>query len=145
MSSSTELIAAMEAAETYLYRFGCPILMLIGIIGCILNLIVFTQKNLRKNPCSIYFIAYNLANLTYIYSSLLALTMSIGYSIDPSSHNLAICHLRLYITVLFNCLTAFYLILAAIDRILITSPNALTRQRSTRRFAYVCIGIGTLF
>jgi hypothetical protein len=35
--------------------------------------------------------------------------------------------------------------LASIDRILITSPNALTRQRSTRRLAYTCIISVTLF
>jgi hypothetical protein len=35
--------------------------------------------------------------------------------------------------------------LASIDRILITSRNALTRQRSTRRLAYICIIIVTLF
>jgi hypothetical protein len=71
--------------------------------------------------------------------------LGIGYEIDPSAYNLGICHLRLYITILFNCLSPFYLILAAIDRILITSPNALTRQKSTRRLAYACLGGGTLF
>jgi hypothetical protein len=37
------------------------------------------------------------------------------------------------------------LILAAVDRILVTSLNALTRQRSTLRLAYICIIGGTLF
>jgi hypothetical protein len=145
MTSSDDSLAVLKSAELYLYQVGGPILMFIGTIGCLLNLSVFTQKNLRKNPCSIYFIAYNLANFIYIYSSLLSLTLGIGYEIDPSAYNLGICHLRLYITILFNCLSPFYLILAAIDRILITSPNALTRQKSTRRLAYACLGGGTLF
>jgi hypothetical protein len=145
MSSLTDTIATLNSAQKYLYQFACPILMLIGTVGCILNLIVFTQKNLRKNPCSIYFIAYNIANFVYIYSSLLALTLSIGYNLDASKYNLVACRLRLYTNVLSNCLSAFYLILASIDRILVSSPNALTRQRSTQRFAYLCIFIGTLF
>jgi hypothetical protein len=145
MTSLDDSLAVLKSAELYLYQVGGPILMFIGTIGCLLNLSVFTQKNLRKNPCSIYFIAYNLANFIYIYSSLLSLTLGIGYEIDPSAYNLGICHLRLYITILFNCLSPFYLILAAIDRILITSPNALTRQKSTRRLAYACLGGGTLF
>ncbi|CAF1234373.1 unnamed protein product [Rotaria sp. Silwood1] len=144
-SSASETIAAMKAAQKYLYQCGGPILMLIGTIGCMLNLIVFTQKALRKNPCSIYFIAYNVANFLYIYSSLLALTLSVGYSIDVSIYNLIICRLRLYTVSLFNTLSPFYLILASVDRIFVTSSNALTRQRSTRRFAYLCILIGTLF
>jgi hypothetical protein len=145
MSSSNDLITTLTSAQTYLYQVGCPILMFIGTLGCVLNLIVFTQKNLRKNPCSIYFITYNLSNFVYIYSSLLSLTLSVGYNIDPSAYNLAICHLRLYIIILFNCLSPFYLILASIDRILITSPNARTRRRSTPHFACMCIIFGTLF
>jgi hypothetical protein len=78
-------------------------------------------------------------------SSLLPLTLSLGYSIDTSVYNLVICRLRLYITVLCNCLSAIYLIWASIDRILITSPNARTRQRSTPRLACICIGFGALF
>ena len=145
MSSSMTSIDAMQSAQTYLYQIACPILIVIGTVGCILNLIVFTQKKLRKNPCSIYFIAYNITNFLYIYSSLLALTLDTGYNIDPSSHNLIICHLRLYFSVLFSVLSPFYLILASIDRILVTSPNALTRRRSTQRLASICIISGTLF
>jgi hypothetical protein len=144
-SSSNGTAAVLQSATQYLYQVGCPILMLIGTMGCILNLIVFTQKNLRKNPCSIYFIAYNITNLLYIYSSLLSLMLDVGYNIDPSSHYLIICRLRLYAAILFNCLSPFYLILASIDRVLVTSSNALTRHRSTRRLAYVCIIGGTLF
>ncbi|CAF5014836.1 unnamed protein product, partial [Rotaria sp. Silwood1] len=144
-SSVSDTIAVMKATQKYLYQFACPILMLFGTIGCILNLIIFTEKALRKNPCSIYFIAYNMANFLYIYSSLLALTLSVGYSIDVSIYNLIVCRLRIYTVSLFNTLSPFYLILASVDRVFITSSNALIRQRSTCRFAYLCIIIGTLF
>ncbi|CAF0949370.1 unnamed protein product [Didymodactylos carnosus] len=135
----------MASAQTYLFQFGGPILILIGTVGSILNLIIFNQKNLRKNPCSIYFIVYNLANFVYIYCLLFSLTLAVGYNIDPSAHNLVICRVRLYINVLFNVLSPYYLILASIDRILVTSRNALTRQRSTRRLAFICVTGGTLF
>jgi hypothetical protein len=71
--------------------------------------------------------------------------LNVGYQIDPSLYNLPICRLRIYVGFLFDCLSPYYLILAAIDRILITSRNARTRQKSTRRLAYICIGGGTLF
>ncbi|CAF2843332.1 unnamed protein product [Rotaria sp. Silwood2] len=144
-SSASDTIAAMKAAQKYLYQFACPVLMLFGTIGCVLNIIVFTQKALRQYPCSIYFIAYNVANFLYIYSSLLALTLSAGYSIDAGIYNLIVCRLRLYTVCVFNVLSPFYLILTSVDRIFVISSNALTRQRSTCRFAYLCIIIGTLF
>ncbi|CAF3918776.1 unnamed protein product [Adineta steineri] len=145
MSSLTDTISQLLVVQKYLYQIGCPSLMFIGTVSCIINLIVFTQKNLRRSPCTIYFIAYNIMNFLYIYTALLTLVVTVGYKIDLTMYNLAICRLRLYVTILFNCLSPFYLVLASIDRVFITSPNAHTRQRSTHRFAYMCIGIGTLF
>ncbi|CAF3788601.1 unnamed protein product [Adineta steineri] len=145
MSSSTDILVTMQLVQKYLYQFVSPVLMFIGTIGCILNLIIFSQKHLRKNPCSIYFIAYNLANFVFIYSSLLPTILSVGYNIDFSTRNIVLCRVRLYITILSNFLSPLYLVLASADRVLITSSNALTRRRSTLRFAYICIACGTLF
>jgi hypothetical protein len=148
MSSESILddhIAMLISVEAYIYRFGGVVFMVFGSISCILTLIVFTQKNLRKNPCSIYLLACNIANFLYIYSSILSSTLSNGYNIKTISHSLTACRLVFYMAFLFDCLSPFYLILASIDRILITSPKALTRRRSTRRLAYICIICGTLF
>ncbi|CAF1227716.1 unnamed protein product [Rotaria sordida] len=143
LSSAT--LTTMNLAQKYLYEFAGPILILIGTISCIINLVVFTQKDLRKNPCSIYFIAHNIVNLIFIYSSLLALTLGIGYNISALIYKLILCRVYLYVVILSNCLSPFYLILASIDRILLTSSNARIRQRSNRRFACLCIIIGTSF
>jgi hypothetical protein len=42
-------------------------------------------------------------------------------------------------------LSPFYLILASVDRVLVTSTNAGTRRHSIRRLAYMCISGVTLF
>lgn len=76
---------------------------------------------------------------------MLGLTLNVGYNIDPSANDLFICRLRLYTTILIAYLSVSFLILASIDRVLITSSNALIRQRSTRRNAYISIVIVTLF
>jgi hypothetical protein len=145
MSSSDNVIATIKLAQLYLYQVGSIILLFIGTLSSILSMAVFSQKNLRKNPCSIYLIAYNFSNLVYIYATVLPLTLSEGFNIDYTIYHLGLCHLHFYAAILFNCLSPFYLILASIDRILITSRNVHTRQRSTRRLAYLCLIIGTLF
>jgi len=145
MSSESDFIASLTLALTNIYKYGGPILMIIGTVSNILSSIVFTKKNLRKNPCSIYFIAVNVNNLLLIYTSILFSTLSGGYDIDPSSYNLICCRFDFYTMFLFNVLTPSYLILASVDRMLFTSPNALTRRRSTRRLAYISIIIATLF
>ena len=145
MSSKSTYIESLGLAQTYLFRFGGPILTSLGTVSCILSLAVFFKKNLRKNPCSIYLIAYHIASLLLIYTTVLPQTLARGYNVDPTLYNLVLCRFRFYTTFLFDALGPSYLILASIDRILLTSRHALTRQRSTPRLAYVCIMFVTLF
>jgi hypothetical protein len=140
-----DFIELLNLAKEYLFKFGGPILISIGTVSCLLSLLIFTKNNLRKNPCSIYLVAYNATNLVYIYTSLLATTLSTGYHIDLSLYHMVICKLSIYNSLLVDVLSPCYLILASIDRILITSPNALMRRRSTQRLAYQCILGGSLF
>ncbi|CAF1271657.1 unnamed protein product, partial [Rotaria sordida] len=145
MSSDSSFITSIVLAQTYLYRFGGPILVFVGTLSCILSLIVFTRKNLRKNPCCIYLVTFNVANFLLVYITLLSATLLLGYGISPISYNMALCRLNVYLALLLDGLSPSYLILASIDRVLITSPNARTRRRSTHRLAYMCIIGVTLF
>jgi hypothetical protein len=139
MSSSTLLYSIQQSV----LRIGGPILITIGSISCILNLMVFTQSTLRKNPCTICLIAVNIINFLYFYLGLLLTTLADGYNIDPSTSNIVFCRLRYYIALILACWQSSCLILASIDRVLITSHNAGTRKRSTRRLIFISmIGIG---
>jgi hypothetical protein len=138
-------LSSIETAQQDLYIIGGPILMLIGIVNCIFNLIIFTKKRLRKNPCSICLIAFNSSSFLLLCFSFLPAMLEIGYNIDPGSYNLVYCRIRYYLGFLFACLPPFYLILASIDRTLVTSSNARIRQWSNRSFIYKCIFGLTLF
>ncbi|CAF1289525.1 unnamed protein product [Rotaria sp. Silwood1] len=142
---STVLITSLKLIQTDIFRIGGPILIFFGTSSCLFSYIIFRQKNLRKNPCTIYFLSFNLSNLLLIYSSLLPVMLEIGYNIKPNSYSLIQCRFRLYALTLFDCLSSLYLILASIDRMCVTSPNAFVRSRSNNYFAYKSIIIGTLF
>ncbi|CAF0746150.1 unnamed protein product [Adineta steineri] len=135
----------LETIPINLYVIGGPILLFIGTISCICNLIIFTRNNLRKNSCSICLIAFNLSSLFLLYFSFLPAILQIGYNIDPGSYNLIYCRIRYYLGFLFACLPSFYLILASIDRTLITSSNVRIRQWSNTHFIYKCLLFLTLF
>jgi len=145
MSTGADLVALLTQVLTDLYQFGGLILMGIGTVSNILSLIVFTKKNLRKNPCSIYFTAVNVGNLLLIYGSCLPTVLENGFNTNPSIYNLPLCHFRFYLLLIFDVLSPTYLIFASVDRVLYTSPNAGTRRKSTRRRAYISIIIITLF
>ncbi|CAF0721953.1 unnamed protein product [Adineta steineri] len=145
MSSSIDFTASLIFIQTNLYRIGGPIIIIIGTTSSIISLIVFCKKVLRKNPCSVYFVAFNVINFLYVYASILPTSLSLGYAFHFVTENLPICRLIIYTTFLFDCLSPFYLIMASVDRILITSSNVSVRQRSTCRLAYKCIIGGALF
>lgn len=134
MSSST-----LYSAATYISQIGGPVLLALGVIGSILNLIVFTRDTLRKSPCAICFVAVNIINLMFLIFSFIPTFLSSGYGINPGYRNLAYCRSLSYIGFILSSLGPSYLILASIDRTLITSRNAGTRKRSTRRLAITCI------
>jgi hypothetical protein len=145
MSTDYNLVALLTQVLTDLYQYVGLILISIGTVSSILSLIVFTKKNLRKSPCSIYFVAVNVGNLLLIYGSFLPTLLENGFNINPSIYNLPLCHFRFYLLLIFDMLSPTYLIFASIDRVLYTSRNAGTRRRSTRRLAYICIIGITLF
>ncbi|UJR18415.1 hypothetical protein I4U23_005320 [Adineta vaga] len=86
-------------------------------------------------------------NLYKIGGTILIILGSVrtGYNIDASSYNLIFCRFRYYITFVCDILGPSFLIIASIDRIFITSRNALIRQQSTHRFAYQYISFIILF
>jgi hypothetical protein len=106
-----DYILSLESIEMNLYRFGGPILMVFGSVSCILSCIVFSKKNLRKNPCSVYFVALNISNFLFIYSSILFPILSIGYDFDATAYNTGVCRYNMYASFLFEWLSSCYLLL----------------------------------
>ncbi|UJR32403.1 hypothetical protein I4U23_019865 [Adineta vaga] len=145
ISSSLITIPNLQSIRVNLFSIGGPILIIIGTISCIVNLLVFHQKKLRKNPCALCFMAFNISSLLLLYLSFLPAVLQIGFNIEPGAYNLPYCRLRYYLGFLFACLPPFYLILASIDRTLITSSNVNIRQWSNCSFIYRCLFGITLF
>ncbi|CAF2759510.1 unnamed protein product [Rotaria sp. Silwood2] len=121
------------------------ILMVTSTISCVLNLSVFFKESLRKNPCTIYLIAINILNLFYFYWAFNITIITTGYGVNPGATNLVFCRFLYYISIVLSCWKSSYFILASIDRIMITSPNAATRLRSTRRLVITSLITISLF
>ena len=145
MSSIVVLTSMLHTAQTNLFHIGGPILISISTIGCILNLLVFTRHHLRKNPCSICFIVLNITHILYTFLSFLPAILQVGYNIDPSASNLIVCRCRYYFGFVLASLERYYLVLASIDRALVTSKAFQIRRWSNSLFISISIGSITLF
>ncbi|CAF0919432.1 unnamed protein product [Adineta ricciae] len=139
MSSDLAFFATLSTIRENIFKYGGVFLLCAGTVSCVLSLFVFSKKTFRKNPCGIYLIATSIANFIMIYISLLETTLSTGYKNDVTVSNLSFCRISLYLTFVSDNLSSYFLIMGSIDRMLLTSRNALTRQRSTCRLAYISI------
>ncbi|CAF3847169.1 unnamed protein product [Adineta steineri] len=132
MSASILLFSMQQ-----LFQIGGPILLFIGTTSCILNLLVLKKISLRKSPCTMCLVGVNIINFADLFIAFLFTFLIVGYDIDPSSKNIVLCRVRYYMSYILPCCEASCLILASIDRVLVTSPNAGTRRRSTRRLTII--------
>ncbi|UJR19537.1 hypothetical protein I4U23_022667 [Adineta vaga] len=136
MSSYTNIIH-------HLYDIVGPTLLCLGTIGGILNCFIFIQKSMRKNPGSIYLFVFNFINLIVLYTNLFQALLTHFFSIDLTTLGIINCKIYYYIRTISIVLSSYYLVLASMDRTLFTSSNALIRQRSTHRLAYISITVVT--
>lgn len=138
-------ISNLLAIQIGIFRYGGVLVIIIGTASTILGFSVFMRKGSRRSPCAFYLLCWNLANFFYIYSLVLFLVLSVGFDLNFGSYSDLTCKIIMYSSHLFDSLSSFYLILASVDRAMITSPDARTRQRSTVKFALISVARVTLF
>ena len=144
-SSEANAIAQLNMISTYVYRYANLTTYLVGNIGNALSVCVFLQKSWRKNVCVFYLLIDLLLSTIYLNSSILGTTLIVGFNINPLNSNIFLCKLFFYTGLWGTFLTPTILILAGIDRLLISSQNIDTRLYSSRRLAYFSVSIGTCF
>ncbi|CAF1307041.1 unnamed protein product [Adineta steineri] len=76
---------------------------------------------------------------------MLGLVLLNGYNVNLQNSSVIACKLYFYASFLFAALSPTILILASIDRLLISSQNVDTRLYSSKRLAYFSISISTVF
>ncbi len=103
--------------EKYLFIALVPIIILIGNIGSILNIIVFSKsRKLRSSSCSVYLIFASIGYVFYLNLVPLLRLLQLGFNIDPSSQWSWFCKLRFFAVGFLLMLPRSYMLLAAIDR-----------------------------
>jgi len=99
----------------------------------------------RKNVCVLYFLVCLLLSLVYLNSVILTTAFMTGWNINIENSSVFLCKLMFYVTFITASLIPTILILASIDRLLISSQNVDTRLSSSKRLAYFLIGVSIVF
>ncbi|CAF1397832.1 unnamed protein product [Adineta steineri] len=120
------------------------ILFIGGVLGNILNIIVFVKVgNYKNNACSLYMFVRTFLDLCVLLAGMTTRILTTGFQIDFTLMNRTWCKARAgFIDI--NITSTYTLIcLQAIDAFMCSSPSAVVRQKSNIRIARYLI-LGTL-
>ena len=128
--------------QSQIYDYAYPIVMVLGIIGNLFILILFNRQ--RHNACSIYLVNAAVTNLLYLPSSYFLRAFSVPYN-NGSIGVLVFCKFSNYIPGFLGQVFKTILILACIDRYLMTSHRATFRAFSTPKRAKYLVFFSYVF
>ncbi|CAF1305614.1 unnamed protein product [Adineta steineri] len=117
--------------------------LILGTIGNLLNIMVFSRSSVRKNPCSLYFISGSIANFLSLYIGLITPFLAL-YNLDFTQQINILCKIRFYLRFNTITLSTWYILFASIDRFLSTSMNVRYRSWSSIHIAKRIITLASI-
>ncbi|CAF1638785.1 unnamed protein product [Adineta ricciae] len=119
------------------YQVVPPMVLVIGCIGNVLNLVLFTRRTLRSNPCAIYFFLLSITNLISLTFGILPNYLINVYGIDILTTTMFFCRFRFFTVHCSLAISSWSIVLAGIDRFCISSRQVRRRQFSTLKHTQV--------
>jgi hypothetical protein len=142
LSSSLDPIVSLNDVVIEIIRYFARFIFIFGSVGNVLNILVLSQRSLRSNPCAILFVGSSIAGLVSIISGLTPRMLN-GLAADLFDTVRWICKIRGF-TLFTSRAIAFWLImLATIDRWLLSCTDVHRRHLSTKKNAKRGIAIVT--
>ncbi|CAF1013768.1 unnamed protein product [Adineta steineri] len=133
-ASSQSQILYLNFVTRELNRYIPLVFLILGTIGNVLNILVFTRPTLRANPCSIYFISGSIMNFFSLYIGLITPFLAL-YNLDPTVMFDSLCKIRYYFRYSTITLSTWFILLACVDRYVSSSAHVHIRSWSSVRVA----------
>jgi hypothetical protein len=132
-----KLVMAVDlvALSTQLTRYIIGCALFFGTIGGVCNALVFSRKNLRQFPCSLYYLAHSIICLLLLYTTVLLRYLADVYLIDLISQSPNTCKMFLYSSTALRSLSALFILWSSIDRFLASSSSQKLRPLSQIKYA----------
>ena len=127
------------------FRYFPIFLLFFGTIGNLMSCSVFLQRTLRKNPCAIYFLAASIANIIYLATLTSLMLDAWDETLNLMGTISGMCKFTMLIIMISRTLSLWFIVLATIDRYLISSPDQNQRQMNNLKGCYRSIIIVSAF
>ncbi|CAF1538308.1 unnamed protein product [Adineta steineri] len=143
-TSITLAILQLQSAFRYPSLILGFILLIGGVLGNILNIIIFIKVgNYKNNACSLYMFIRAFIDLYILLAGLATRMLATGFQIDFTLMNRIWCKTRLGFADINATSTYTMICLQATDAFICSSPSVVVRQKSNIRIARHLV-IGTL-
>ncbi|CAF1072962.1 unnamed protein product [Adineta ricciae] len=113
--SSTSLTYILSNIQLQLERYVYSLWIILGVPGCILDIMIFSRQRLRKISCCNYFLAASINNLVTLFVGVLPVMYSIDHP-DLLTTSLWFCKIRGYLFQICLMLSRWFVAFACIDR-----------------------------
>jgi hypothetical protein len=134
-------LTSWQIVQSELLRYMPLVTMIAGVIGNTLNCLIFTRRSLRRNPCSIYFLASSIANFFGIFFGCLTRILSTFQINPPGSQMSVYCKSKTFLTYIGLAASTWFIVGACADRYASSASVARIRSFSQVKIArrVVCI------
>jgi hypothetical protein len=133
---------SLTTIQTQLNLYGFSLFMILGNAGNAFIVILFSKQ--RQNACSIYLLSAAIVNILYLTFNGFTTIFPVNYG-DETLLAFGLCKITPYIIGFLGQISKTMLVLACIDRFLITSDRAGFRAFSTPKRAKYLIFFSALF
>ena len=139
------LASQLATLQNQIVSYYLPPVYAFGMIGNAISIFIFSDKQIRTNICSWYFICASLSQLLLLNSACLPRITIVLSGYDSSRYNLGLCKFRGYLYVLSLILSRHFICLISFDRWLVTSSSERRRRLSSPHLARWIISCSILF
>ena len=131
-------MAFLADVQQNLTRYGMSSYLVLGNIGNIINIIIFCQREHRKNSCSLYLLIASLVNIFVLNYGIIPTLYSLDHP-NPELYSTVFCKLRLYFLHSALMISRSLVVLACFDRFAVSSPSQRIRSFCKPKIAFRAI------
>ena len=138
------LVTSLPFIQRCLTLYGMTGYLILGNIGLIINIAVFSQRISSRNPCSLYLLSMSICGLVGLNISTIPYIYGLDHR-DAINQSLFFCQIQFYLRHAFNQLMRTFFVLACADRYACSSKEAKIRAFSRDIIAVRLIPLVSLF
>ncbi|CAF2699636.1 unnamed protein product [Rotaria sp. Silwood2] len=101
--------------EIIVYKYICLTIFVIGVVGNLLSVLVFSRASLRHRSCAIYFLALAITDIASLFASFIDTVLPSYNNVSLTIKYLFICKLNPLMVYFTTDLSNFLLAIASID------------------------------